>query len=131
MENQIKELFVERILSLEEKIPSPKQKILNDPDVKDTLSKLHADFVLVPADKAANNVRFVYRKYYVETSIKELCLNSISSNSAYMPSTDVYDEILKTSCLKRTKIFLICTGLQNRIWSLLNIDFLLAPVNVP
>ena len=39
-----------------EKIQSPKQKILNDPDVKDTLRRLHDDFVLVPADKAANNV---------------------------------------------------------------------------
>ena len=33
-----------------------KQKILNDPDVKDTLRRLHDDFVLAPADKAVNNV---------------------------------------------------------------------------
>ena len=57
--DQIKELVVERISSLKEKIRSPKQKILNDPDVKDTLSRLHDDFVLVPADKAANNVTVV------------------------------------------------------------------------
>ena len=43
-------------LKLKEKIPSPKQKILNDPEVKDTLRRLHDDFVLVPADKAANSV---------------------------------------------------------------------------
>ena len=48
--DQIKELVVERISSLKEKIRSPKQKILNDPDVKDTLRRLHDDFVLVPAD---------------------------------------------------------------------------------
>ena len=35
--DQIKELVVERISSLKEKIRSPKQKILNDPDVNDTL----------------------------------------------------------------------------------------------
>ena len=34
--DQIKELVVERISSLKEEIRSPKQKILNDPDVKDT-----------------------------------------------------------------------------------------------
>ena len=34
--DQIKELVVEHISSLKEKIRSPKQKILNDPDVKDT-----------------------------------------------------------------------------------------------
>ena len=35
--DQIKELVVERISSLKEKIPSPKQKILNNPDVKDCM----------------------------------------------------------------------------------------------
>ena len=32
---------------------SPKCKVLDQPDVKDTLQKLHANYVLVPADKAA------------------------------------------------------------------------------
>ena len=54
--DQLKKLVVERISSLKEKIRSPKQKILNDPDVKNTLRTLHDDFVLVPVDKAANNV---------------------------------------------------------------------------
>ena len=43
--DQIKELVVECISSLKEKIRSPKQKILNDPDLKDTLRRLHDDFV--------------------------------------------------------------------------------------
>ena len=59
--NQIKELAVERISSLKEKIQSPKQKILNDPDVKDTLRRQHDDFVLVLADKAAKNVTVVWK----------------------------------------------------------------------
>ena len=44
--DQIKELVMERISSLKEKSRSPKQKILNDLDVKDTLRRLHDDFVL-------------------------------------------------------------------------------------
>ena len=36
LSDQIKELVVERISSLKEKIRSPKQKILSDPNVKDT-----------------------------------------------------------------------------------------------
>ena len=94
--DQIKELVVERISSLKEKIRSPKQKILNDPDVKDTLRRLHDDFVSVPADKAANNVTVVYKKYYIEELIKELGINTtnISPNSTYIPSTDSFDEIL-------------------------------------
>ena len=98
--DQIKELVVERISSLKEKIRSPKQKILNDPDMKDTLRRLHDDFVLVPADKAANNVIVVCKRYYIETLIKELGINttSISPNSTYIPSTDSFDEILKSHC---------------------------------
>ena len=95
--DQIKELVVERISSLKEKIQSPKPKILNDPDVKDTLRRLHDDFVLVPADKAANNVIVVRKKYHIETLIKELGINTtnISPNSTYIPSTDSFDEILR------------------------------------
>ena len=62
--DKIKELFEERISSLKEKIRSPKHKVLNDPDVKDTLSRLHGDFVLVPADKAANSVTVVCKNYH-------------------------------------------------------------------
>ena len=98
--DQIKKLVVERISSLKEKIRSPKQKILSDPNVKDTLRRLHDDFVLVPADKAANNVIVVCRKYYIETLIKELGINTtnISPNSTYIPSTDSFHEILKSHC---------------------------------
>ena len=85
--DQIKELVVERISSLKEKIRSSKQKILSDPDVKDTLRRLRDDFILVPADKAANNVIVVCKKYYIETLIKELGINTtnISPNSTYIP----------------------------------------------
>ena len=134
---------MERISSLKEKIQSPKQKIISDPDVKDTLRRLHDDFVLVPADKAANNVIVVCKKYHIETLIKELGINTtnISPNSTYILSTDSFHEILKSHCKfiesvglemsEEDKIFLICTGLQNYIRSLSNIALLLAPVNVP
>ena len=97
---QIKELLVERISSLKEKIRSPKQKIVNDPDVKDTLSRLHDGFVLVPADKAANNDIVVCKKHHIETLMKELGINTtnINPNSTYIPSTDSFDEILKSHC---------------------------------
>ena len=50
---------------------SLKCKVLDQPDVKDTLHKLHANYVLVPADKAANNVIVVCKKYYIDTLVKE------------------------------------------------------------
>ena len=68
--------------------------------MKDTLRRLHDDFVLVPADKAANNVIVVCKKYYIEILIKELGINTtnISPNSTYIPSTDSFHEILKSHC---------------------------------
>ena len=98
--HQIKEIVVHRILSLKEKIRSPKQKILNDPEVKDTLRRLHDGFVSVPADKAANNVIAVCKRYYIKTLLKELGINTtnMSQNSTYIPSTDSFDEILKSHC---------------------------------
>ena len=96
--DQIKDIVVKRISSLKEKIRSPNQKIFYDPDVKDILRRLHDDFVSVPAAKAASNVIAVCRKNYIETLIKELSINTtnISPNSTYIPSTDSFDEILKS-----------------------------------
>ena len=63
------------------------------------LNRLHYDSVLIPADKAANSVIVVCRKYHIETLIKELGMN-ISNNShnyTYIPATDSF-EILKSHC---------------------------------
>ena len=68
--------------------------------MKDTLRRLHDDFVLVPADKAANNVIVACKRYYIETLIKELGINTtnISPNSTYIPSTESFNEILQSHC---------------------------------
>ena len=65
--DQLKELVTDRISNLKGHFKSPKCKVLDQPDVKDTLHKLHANYVLVPADKAANNVIVVCKKYYILT----------------------------------------------------------------
>ena len=39
-------------------------------NVKDTLHKLHANYVLVPAEKAANNVIIVCMKYILTPQLK-------------------------------------------------------------
>ena len=59
--DQLKELVADRISNLKGHFKSPKCKVLDQPDVKDTLHKLHANYILVPADKAANNVIIVSR----------------------------------------------------------------------
>ena len=85
----------------------------------------------------------VCKKYYIETLVKELGINTtcVSPKSTYIPSADSFDEILKSCCKfiesvglemsEEDEIFPICTGLQNYIRSLSNIALLLAPVNLP
>ena len=46
--------------------------VLNRPEVVDYLKQLHENFVLVPIDKAANNIAIICKKYYVETILKEI-----------------------------------------------------------
>ena len=75
---------------------SPKCKVLDQPDVKDTLHKLQTNYVLVPADKAAN-VIIVCKKYYIDTLVKELGINNVNiSNPTYIPIDDSFETIVKS-----------------------------------
>ena len=59
------------------------------------VSSLHDKYVIVPADKASNNIVFVCKSYYFECLIKELDINSnTSSNTTYKPTSFDKDEIL-------------------------------------
>ena len=93
----MKELVTDRISNLKGHFKSPKCKVLDQPDVKDTLHKLHANYVLVPADKVANNVIVVCKKYYIDTLVKELGINNINSNNpTYIPIDDSFETIIKS-----------------------------------
>ena len=95
--DQLKELVVDRISNLKGHFKSPKCKVLDQPHVKDTLHKLHANYVLVPADKAANNVIIVCRKYYIDTLVKELGINNVNiNNPTYIPIDDSFETIMKS-----------------------------------
>ena len=65
--DQLKELVADCISNLKGHFKSPKCKVVDQPDVKDTLHKLHVNYVLVPADIAANNVIIVCKKYSILT----------------------------------------------------------------
>ena len=75
---------------------SPKCEVLDQLDVKDSLHKLHANYVLVPADKAANNVIIVRKKYYIDTLVKELGINNVNNNPTYIPIDDSFETIKKS-----------------------------------
>ena len=93
----LKELVTDRISNLKGHFKSPKCKVLDQPDVKDTLHKLHANYVLVPADKAANNVIIVCKKYHIDTPVKELGINNVNiNNPTYIPIDDSFETIVKS-----------------------------------
>ena len=96
-EDQLKELVADRISNLKGHFKSPKCKVLDPLDVKDTLHKLHANYVLVSADKAANNVIIVCKKYYIDTLVKELGISNVNiNNPTYIPIDDSFETIMKS-----------------------------------
>ena len=71
--------------------------LLDQPDVKDTLHKLHANYVLVPADKAANNVTIVCKKYDIDTLVEGLGINNVNiNNPTYIQIDDSFETIVKS-----------------------------------
>ena len=97
MERPSERISGDSISSLQGKFKPPKCKVLDQLDFKDILEKMHANFVLVPPDKAANNVIVVCKKYHIETSVKELGINTTSkTSSTYIPFRESFDEIIKT-----------------------------------
>ena len=79
----IRNILKARIRHLRAKVNTRVISIFDDPSVKECLSGLHEKYVIVPADKASNNIVFVCKQYYVECLVNELGLNTTTGNSAY------------------------------------------------
>ena len=95
--DQLKELVADCISNLKGHFKSPKCKVINHPDVKDTLHKLIANYVLVLADKAANNVIVVCKTYFIDTLVKELGIYNVNNNNpTYIPIDDSFEKIMKS-----------------------------------
>ena len=79
----IGEVVKRRIRRLKHSVNTRSESIFRDPDVVRELSRLHENFVIVPADKASNNYTFVYKRHYVDILIEELGLHSLPGNPTY------------------------------------------------
>ena len=76
-EHKVNEGIRRRIRLLSRKhINRRKQHVLKSRKHLNYLRKLRGKYVLVPADKAANNVIVVCKKYYLEVVIRELTTTS-------------------------------------------------------
>jgi len=58
--------------------------IFKDPNVAKHLSHIHDKYVVVPVDKAPNNIVFVCKSHYIDCLIKELSIDNLLGNSTYI-----------------------------------------------
>ena len=76
-----------RIDYLKSKItPRKTNPVLKRDDVKKYLDHLHKHFVLVPVDKASNNIAIICKRFYVEVILKEIGVLGNVSNPTYCKS---------------------------------------------
>ena len=74
-----------------------------------TTMTLHDKYVIVPVDKASNNIVFVCKSYYYECLIKEIGINNnTSGNTTYKPTSFDKDEILASHRSFMTSLNIPC-----------------------
>ena len=83
-----------RIQKLKGSMNNKPISVLEDPTVSKYLSDFHEKFVLVPADKASNNIVVICKTYYYQCLIEELGLFDTCGNPTYTPVTQSKKEIL-------------------------------------
>ena len=82
--------------------------MLRDPEVVSYLNILQEQYVMCPIDKAANNIAFICKKYYVHVLTKEKGLLSATSNT-YQQVNDTLHNILQQQNNTLDSVF----GLKN------------------
>ena len=55
--------------------------VLKRKDVSDCLSEMHNKFVVVPIEKAANNVAFICKRFYVEVILNEIGIIGVGNET--------------------------------------------------
>ena len=91
----IRYIVKRRIRRLAHSVKTKHRSVFRDPDVVKELSRLHENFIIVPADKASNNYTFVCRRHYLNILKEELGLNTLPGNPTYTLTNFSTSEILE------------------------------------
>ena len=67
----------------------------DDQDVDAELAEIHEKFVVVPADKASNNIVFGCKTHYINCLMEELGMSTMPGNHTYNLTAMSKDEILQ------------------------------------
>ena len=68
-------------------------------DVAAELAEIHEKFVVVPADKASNNILFVCKTHYINCLMEELGMSTMTGNPTYNHTAMSKDESLQNQHL--------------------------------
>ena len=83
-------------------------QVLKDKHVVSYFKDVHSKYVIVPADKAGNNIIFVCKYFYIKTLMDELGIDSTgNANGTYEAQHDTPDEVIKKHSETREKEFKI------------------------
>ena len=92
--NEVLQKVDAKIAFLKRKLKYQKvNPVLERADVIEYLKNLHSKFVLVPIDKAANNVSIICKRFYVEVILKEIGILD-GGNNTYLTSDLSKEHIL-------------------------------------
>ena len=95
--------------------------VFDDPDVAAELAEIHEKFVVVPADKASNNIVFVCKTYDINCLMEELGMSTMTGNPTYNLTAMSKEEILQNHhsvavevpSQRKILTFPNCTGFLN------------------
>ena len=82
------------------------KSIFSGHEVKNIAFSFKKDFVIVPIDKAANNVGFICKHFYILTIIKELNLDCNLSNQDNNNTYTFINNKTKDQIIKEHKLYL-------------------------
>ena len=80
--------------------------MLQDPKKISYLNILQEQYVMCPIDKAANNVAFICKKYYLQGLLKELGLLNTTSNT-YQQVNDTLPNVLQQQNITLDSVFVL------------------------
>ena len=116
--NQWKETVItlveEKISQLQQRIqPKEVKPVLEDSIVKQYLCELQNLYIIVPIDKAANNVSFICKRFYVSTLLNEVGIMG-SVNPSYKKIDKNKDEIITAHTEKLNKTYKLTVTADNQ-----------------
>ena len=96
------------------RVPSVTKPVLEDEEVLAALADLHRRFVVVPIDKAANNVALICKRYYIQKLLDEVGVPG-NASPTYKLSDEDPDEVIHNNALLCEKFGI---SLEERLRSL-------------